>query len=46
MTTLDYAHVFETQFRARRRLRLILRAVAAVTFAAWPLAAVVLMTQL
>ena len=44
MTTLDYAQLFETQIRPRRRLRLALRALAAVTFAAWPLAVVVLMT--
>ncbi len=45
MTTLDYAHVFETQFRTRRRWRLVLRALAAVIFAAWPLAAVALLTR-
>lgn len=44
MTTLDYAHVFETQVRARRHLRLALKALAVLTFAAWPLAVVTLMT--
>lgn len=44
MTTLDYAHIFETQYRPRRRLRLLLKALAVIVFALWPLAAVALLT--
>jgi hypothetical protein len=42
MTTLDYAHVFETQIRPRRRLRRLLLGLAAVALSAIPFAYVVL----
>lgn len=40
MTTLDYAQVYETQFRHRCRLAMWLRACAATAFVMWPLAVV------
>lgn len=40
MPTLDYAQVYETQFRHRRRRALWLRIVAATAFTLWPLAVV------
>lgn len=40
MTTLDYAQVYETQFRHRRRLAIWLRAFAVTAFVLWPLAVV------
>ena len=41
MTTLDYATFYETEFRARRRLRRGLLGLAAVLVSAVPLAFVV-----
>ena len=38
MTTLDYATFYETEFRARRRLRRVLLGFAAVLISAVPLA--------
>ena len=38
MTTLDYAAFYETEFRARRRLRRMLLGLAAVFISAVPLA--------
>jgi hypothetical protein len=40
MTTLDYAQVYETQFRHRRRRTLWLRLLAVTAFTLWPLAVV------
>ncbi len=40
MTALDYAQVYETQFRARRRLAMCLRTLVATAFVMWPLAVV------
>lgn len=40
MTTLDYAKVFETRIRPRRRLAIWLRTLAATAFVLWPLAVV------
>lgn len=45
MTTLDYAQVYETQFRARRRLAMWLRTLAATAFVLWPLAVVGVMAM-
>ena len=42
MTALDYATVYETQFRGRRRLRRTLLGLSAVFIAAVPLAFVLL----
>lgn len=38
MTALDYAQVYETQFRHRRRRAVWLRTLAATAFTLWPLA--------
>jgi hypothetical protein len=40
MTTLDYAQVYETQFRHRHRRTIWLRVLAATAFTLWPLAVV------
>lgn len=40
MTTLDYATLYETEFRHRRRRALWLRILAATSFTLWPLAVV------
>lgn len=40
MTTLDYAQVYETHFRHRRRRAIWLRILAATAFTLWPLAVV------
>ena len=45
MTTLDYAQVYETQFRHRRRRTMWLRVLAATAFTLWPLAVVVAMAM-
>ena len=45
MTTLDYATLFETQFRTRRRVRRMLLGVLAVIVSATPLAVFSLFLQ-
>jgi hypothetical protein len=40
MTTLDYAALYETEFRHRRRRVVWLRILAATAFTLWPLAVV------
>ena len=40
MTVLDYAQVYETQFRARRRAAMWLRTLSVTAFVLWPLALV------
>ena len=40
MTTLDYAQVYETQFRHRRRRTMWLRILVSTAFVMWPLAVV------
>ncbi len=38
MTTLDYASLYETEFRHRRRRAVWLRILAVTAFTLWPLA--------
>lgn len=45
MTTLDYAKVFETRIRPRRRRTMWLRVLAATAFTLWPLAVVGVMAM-
>ncbi len=40
MTTLDYATLYETEFRHRVRRTIWLRVLAATAFTLWPLAVV------
>ena len=40
MTTLDYAALYETEFRHRRRREVWLRILAATAFTLWPLVVV------
>lgn len=40
MTTFDYAALYETEFRHRRRRAVWMRILAATAFTLWPLAVV------